>query len=276
MKTKKKAFSSVDIVHQCLIDEARTNAFRMAIQQTVKPGDIVLDAGTGSGILALMAARAGAKSVIAIELDKYIAEVAKKNIENNGYSKIIKVISEDATNYCFKNKFDVVVIEMMTTGMVDESQVRTMNNLIEQKAVHKQTAIIPKKQKSFIALGKADFTIYDLEMRMVKHLWNNLSENQQIELYSNNYLLHETEFNKESNEEFEGSIIFGIKKSGAINCVYLYTDTYLTDLIKLRDTETFNAPVIVPINNRMVKRGDKIKFNFRYSFGSGYNNFFIE
>lgn len=50
-----------------LDDVARKGAFVRAVQETVRPGDVVLDLGTGSGILAVAAAQAGAEHVYAIE-----------------------------------------------------------------------------------------------------------------------------------------------------------------------------------------------------------------
>ena len=86
-----ETFSSIDLITQCLTDEKRTLKFKQAIEETVKPGDIVLDSGTGSSILALFAARAGAKKVIAIELDPYVAKLARQNVINNGYEDVIQV-----------------------------------------------------------------------------------------------------------------------------------------------------------------------------------------
>jgi protein arginine N-methyltransferase 7 len=140
-----ETFSSVDFVNQCLTDRKRTNKFKEAIERVVRPGDVVLDSGTGSAVLALMAARAGAKKVVAVEYDPYIAKIADHNIKRNGYEEVIDIVVGDVRNAHLAEgtRFDVVIMEMLTTGMIDEFQVWTMNNLHKKGYVDATTRFIP-------------------------------------------------------------------------------------------------------------------------------------
>lgn len=54
------------------------------IEKTVKDGDTVLDLGCGSGILSVMALMLGAKSAVAVDIDKNSEETAYDNLERNG------------------------------------------------------------------------------------------------------------------------------------------------------------------------------------------------
>jgi len=61
----------------------------------IKPGDTVLDAGTGSGILAIAAAKLGASFALAAEIDVDAAASALRNIEANGVQEAVKLYIGD-------------------------------------------------------------------------------------------------------------------------------------------------------------------------------------
>jgi predicted RNA methylase len=67
-----------------LEDHKRTGAYHQAIlnNRPCFEGKVVLDVGTGSGILAIFAAQAGAKKVYAVEATN-MAKVAKRIVEAN-------------------------------------------------------------------------------------------------------------------------------------------------------------------------------------------------
>ena len=58
-------------------------------------GGSVLDVGTGSGILAIAAARLGAKDVLGVDIDPMAVRVARENVEKNGLSGVIDIREGD-------------------------------------------------------------------------------------------------------------------------------------------------------------------------------------
>ncbi|PIC04566.1 50S ribosomal protein L11 methyltransferase [Anoxybacillus flavithermus] len=62
-----------------------------ALEKTVKEGDIVVDVGTGSGILSIAAAMLGAKRVHALDLDPVAVESAKLNVKLNKVQDVVTV-----------------------------------------------------------------------------------------------------------------------------------------------------------------------------------------
>lgn len=58
----------------------------------------VLDIGTGTGLLSMMAAKLGAERVTALEAFQPMAKIAKKIIHENGFSDKITVVSERSTD----------------------------------------------------------------------------------------------------------------------------------------------------------------------------------
>lgn len=73
-----------------LEDHKRTGAYYQAVMQNRRQfeGKVVLDVGTGSGILAIFAARAGARKVYAVEATA-MAKFARTLVENNGVRSFV-------------------------------------------------------------------------------------------------------------------------------------------------------------------------------------------
>jgi hypothetical protein len=65
-------------------DPHRNAAYRRALEALVTPETLVLETGTGSGLFAMLAARAGASHVYTCEKDPHVAAIARVNIARNG------------------------------------------------------------------------------------------------------------------------------------------------------------------------------------------------
>lgn len=102
--------------HRELLDDAeRTLAFRDAIRATVKPGDVVVDLGSGSGILSFFAIEAGAARVYAIE-KQHMADVAALLARHNGYADRVTFLHEHSLEATLPERANVLVTE--TLGML--------------------------------------------------------------------------------------------------------------------------------------------------------------
>ena len=78
-------------------EHATTRGVIRLMQTVVRPGDRVADLGSGSAVLAIAAAKLGARYVAAIELDHDAIENAEQNVARNNVANRVAVIEGDAS-----------------------------------------------------------------------------------------------------------------------------------------------------------------------------------
>jgi len=164
-------WSNTDFPYMCLKDEARTCAFRAAIRAVVRPGDVVVDAGAGSGILSFFAAEAGAGEVHAVEIDPVSAAALRRSIElNPAVDDRIRVVESDAAVVDLP-RADVVVAEIIETGLLDEQQVPVLNAMRRRGVIAATTRIVPARYETTLQLVTADHRYYGFAIAAPKHEW---------------------------------------------------------------------------------------------------------
>jgi protein arginine N-methyltransferase 1 len=146
-------------VHRGLLqDTTRTNAFREAIRRCVTPDSVVLDLGTGSGILALFAAEAGARRVFAIDAT-HSADLASFLAKHLGFGDRIQVIHDHSTKIDLPERANVLVTETLGSFGFNE---QILSSIIDARArlLTADAVIIPRRIELFL-VPCDDASIYE-------------------------------------------------------------------------------------------------------------------
>ncbi len=89
-------------------DQPRSAAYAKAIAALVRPGDVVVDVGTGTGFLAVLACTAGAQRVYAIESEAII-DVARDIVRANGVADRVQLIHASSNDVELPERADVLL-----------------------------------------------------------------------------------------------------------------------------------------------------------------------
>jgi protein arginine N-methyltransferase 1 len=103
-------YSVTDYGHM-ITDRVRMDAYAAALRRAVRPGSVVVDIGTGPGIMALLACRYGASRVYAIEVDEII-QVAREVAAANGVADRIEFIHLPSAEVSLPQRADVIVSDL--------------------------------------------------------------------------------------------------------------------------------------------------------------------
>jgi SAM-dependent methyltransferase len=102
----------LDTHRKYLSDTSRIAAFRKAIDEVIKPGYTVVDLGSGTGILGLLACRAGAARVYSIELSSIVG-LARKIADENRYADRITFIRGLSTRIDIPERVDLILTDQI-------------------------------------------------------------------------------------------------------------------------------------------------------------------
>jgi len=136
---------SLDQFGRMLSDKVRMDAYSAAIVRAVRPGDAVVDLGCGPGVFALLACKAGARDVYAIDTNGAV-EFGRHLAAVNGYSDRIHFMRGDSRQMHLPERVNVIVSDVrgvlplfsQAVGTLEDARVRFLaegGRLIPQRDV---------------------------------------------------------------------------------------------------------------------------------------------
>lgn len=129
-------------------DQARNESYARALNHHVRPGMTVFEIGTGTGILAMLAARAGAGHVYTCERRPEVAAAAKAIIEKNGLADRITVITKDAVSLQLgvdiPQRADLFVAELIDNSLLGEN-VLSLTELARERFLTRDAILLPQR-----------------------------------------------------------------------------------------------------------------------------------
>ncbi len=246
-------------IQSCLYDKKRTNSFLQAINERVKKGDIVIDAGSGSGVLGLLAAKAGAKKVYCIEANPRFIEIIKINSILNRVSNIIEVIHGDATQIEIPQKSDLLICELLSTGLFFEPEIQVINHL--RSYLKEDGHIIPCKVKSYCELIHAQRDAYGL-------LFDYDSRYEKLKndrILSTKVVFDEPDFYKQEPVEVDKIVIIKALGNCTANAIRITSTAQLSDNIKATKSKFLFNPLVLFLDNpKKLIEGKKYHLQIRY------------
>lgn len=281
MQNKDFIWSNTDFPYMCLKDEVRTNAFRKAIRQVVKKGDIVLDVGAGTGILSFFAAEAGAKKVYAVEIENLLAQHLKESIQLNNLTHVVEVVRGDIHVVDLPKNIDVVIAEIIDTGLLDELQVPAINSLKRKGIITKKTRIIPSHYKTFLQLVYSDNNYYGYKIVAPKHEWPFYSHRDTgwatttIQPVSELVEIFSTDFSFDVIEENVTIVVdFNLPKKEKVNALRISGILNLSKDVQLGSTNALNGDKILSIEP--IEYATEVTLRVSYRMGGGLGSLKIE
>jgi type II protein arginine methyltransferase len=117
---------------EMLNDEQRNDAFERALAKVITADSRVLDIGSGTGLLAMMAARAGAGSTVSCEMVAPLAELAREVVARNGFAGRVSIMGRKSTEISvgdgMPERANLLVTETVDCGLLGEGIVPSITH----------------------------------------------------------------------------------------------------------------------------------------------------
>lgn len=247
-------------------DARRVRYLREAILATVRPGAVVLSAGSGTGLLAMFAAEAGARRVYCLEPSRPAIPVITENARRNGLADRIVAVPANATHWeppKGVDGFDVIISEVISAGFYHEPQLQILNHL--RGFLKPGGSMIPMAMRNFVELVDAQDTLYgfrfDYDTRFTA-----LPGDHPV---SSRVRYHAADFHRHNTIDIAAQVTLRASESALANAVRIsYDVTFSPGITVTAPTDVLLAPQIVFLPSPVkLRAGADYRVDIAYTAG---------
>lgn len=260
--------------HNMLNDAIRMKGFREAINLVVKPGAKVLELGGGTGVQSFFAAQK-AQKVYCVERNPELVGAARSFLAKNINGGKVEVIQADALHYLPPEPVDVVICEMLHTGLLREKQMPVIDSFKKrywEKFGSPLPVFVPEASIQAIQPIEQNFhfegfyapTILFQDPCAIQERSKSLGNPEVFQLLS-----YAEPFSRTCHCDEE----IVITEDGQLNALRLITKNILAINMQTHNTVDWHTQhIIVPLSTPIaVSKGDHISIRFSYQGGAPLN-----
>lgn len=262
----------------------RTNAFAEAIGRVVRADDVVLDLGSGSGVLAILACRAGARRVFAVERG-HVADIAAMLVAANGCADRVEVLHARSQEVEIPERANVLITETLGNLGFDEQIVPAVLDA-RRRLLTADARIVPARVALLAApadaarvhaaeVGFWSVPRYGIDFSLVRTFAANQARIVDIsgdELLASAARLVEIDLTAVSSPAVDGEARFTIARDGVMHGFAGWFEATLADGICVSNEPPLRTPnwrqAFLPLDAGVnVARGDDVALRIESSDG---------
>jgi len=253
------------VQHFNMLSDARLEAWRAAILEQVRPTDTVVDLGSGTGLFALLASEQ-ARKVYAVEVDPHLARYAREVVARHERSHLIEVIRQDARRLVLPEQVDVIICEMLDTGLIKELQAQVLNHVVE-RWLRPGGRVVPQGARCLVEGIEKDFRFFGYDLPLPHFATSEVRPSGRVLTDTVEYL--RLDFGGSNRLRVAARVRLTVREAGRLSALAIRTVTDLGRGRLLDGSHWLNPPLVLPIEPLEAQAGDTVEVSLSYRLGGG-------
>lgn len=236
-------------------DTVRIQAYAKALRQVVHPGSVVVDIGTGTGILALIACQCGARRVYALDPSEFI-HLAALTAAENGFADRMICLQAVSTGVTLPEKADVVVSDICGKLPWTPGRMEVIDDA-RQRLLRPGGILIPRQDRVWLGLVETEEDYRRISSPWIERPFGLAMEAAQIaaknrveslasketRMLSDPQLVATHTYDTPQNFDLDLVLDLEVAQTGTVHGLLLWFDTELVEGVGFSSAQDGNATV---------------------------------